>query len=207
MPRYALQPNSLYGLHEVPMTDVLAYQRHEIDDPFIIMLKVPSYDERFLDDHKHFTKSNINVCYAAPRSAKKPRSWYESQLNVSNSVRNKPGYPMKGIPFYVVTDDGYGFLAHTTSQNNKQFSAIGDELILGKWLKNRLIAEGLVKPVDNTAQDVTRSGMITKEMLDKYGCNAIAFQKTSDSIADPSNSKNRYSVWTLKMVMVSTDNG
>ena len=42
------------------------------------------------------------------------------------------GYPEKNKPFFVVTDDGYWFKAHTTSDNNKQFSAVGDELIMGR---------------------------------------------------------------------------
>ena len=189
-------------IFEISMDSVIEYQRHEIGEPFVIMIKVPYEAEKFIDDHKHFTKSNINVCYAAPRSAKRPRDWYETQLNVNASVRMKKGYPYKGVPFFVVTDDGFGFMAHTTSANNKQFAAVGDELILGKWLKGRLVEEGLVEPVLNTLDDTERKGMITKEMLMKYGCNAIAFQKTDMMIADPINSKNRYEVWTLKLIQI-----
>lgn len=56
-----------------------------------------------------------------------------------------------------MTDDGYWFKAHTTSDNNKQFSAVGDELIMGRWLKGRLAA-GIVKPVNNTAKRYGSSG-------------------------------------------------
>lgn len=205
MPKKKNGDNGLFQLHPISMETVLEYQKHEEGEPFVIMIKVPFASERFIDDHKHFTKSNINVCYAAPRTAKKPRNWYETQLNVSTSVRGKDGYPYKGVPFFVVTDDGFGFMAHTTSENNKQFAAVGDELILGRWIKDRLVAEGLVEPVINTFEDKDRKGMITKEMLMAYGCNAIAFQKTDMMIADPLQPKNRYEVWTLKLIQISEE--
>lgn len=197
----------LYQLSEIPMPDVLMYQNHEIGDPFVILLKVPREEDRFLDDHRHYTKSNLNVCYAAPRSSSVPRSWYETQLCVSMKVRNNPGYPLKNVPFYAVTDDGYGFLAHTVSQGNKQFAAVGDELILGKWIKGRLVKEKIVDPCMNTAADTERKGMITKEMLNAYGCNAVAFQKTDLFISDPDFQEDKYEVWTLKLIWTEEDNG
>ena len=78
-----------------------------------------------------------------------------------------------------MTDDGYKFLAHTTSQNNKQFAAVGDESIMGRWLKGRLVAAGLVTPVNNTLEDTAHSGMITKEILKKYGRDVLIFRKTN----------------------------
>ena len=202
MPKNNYSNNILYQMHVISMDTVMIYQNHEIGEPFIISLKVPAENDKYLDDHKHFTKSNLNVCYAAPRNKNKARDWYETQLNVSADVRKKSGYPYKGIPFYVVTDDGYGFMAHTTSANNKQFAAVGDELILGKWVKGRLVEEGLVEPVSDISKDVERKGMITREMLKVYGCNAIAFQKTDLTIADPEIHQNSYDVWTLKMIRV-----
>ena len=109
-----------------------------------------------MDDGRHYTKSNINVCYAAPRSVRKSRDWYETQLTVGASIYKMEGYPQRNQPFFVITDDGYWFKAHTTSDNNKQFSAVGDELIMGRWLKGRLVAAGIVKPVNNTAEDTER---------------------------------------------------
>lgn len=197
--------NELYKIHQVDMNTVMIYQEHEVGQIFVILLKAPFEADKFNDDHRHYTKSNINVCYATPRSPKKPRDWYEMQLNVSADVRTKAGYPYKGIPFYVVTDDGFGFMAHTTSANNKQLAAVGDELILGKWLKGRLVSEGLIEPVENTEKDIERKGMITQEMLIKYGCNAIAFQKTDLRIPDSEQPKNSYEVWTIKLVQVDDE--
>ena len=197
--------NPLFEISPIEMSTVIEYQEHEVGEAFVIALKTPKNDERFMDDHKHFTKSNINVCYAQPRTKGKSRDWFETQMSVAKSVRLQKGYPMKGMPFYAVTDDGWGFMAHTTSQNNKQFAAVGDELILGKWIKGRLADAGLVKPVQDVAKDTERLGMITSEMLESYGCNAIAFQKTDLRIEDPIVQMNSYEIWTLKMIWIEDE--
>lgn len=168
----------------VTETDVQQYEKAETEISFMLPIKVPAFDERFMDDNKHYTKSNLNVSYAAPRSARKSRDWYETQFTVSVEYRSMPGYPEKNVPFFVVTDDGYQFKAHTTSDNNKQFSAVGDELIMGRWIKGRLAAAGLVNPVNDTQLDRERLGMITKEMLEKYGCTALKLTKTNKKALD-----------------------
>lgn len=171
-------------VERVPQTEVALYDRHKTGVSFVLPIKVPAYDERHMDDGKHFTKSNLNVSYAAPRSARKSRDWYETQFTVSKSITLLPGYPEKNKAFSVVTDDGYTFKAHTTSDGNKQFSAVGDELILGRWIKGRLAAAGLVTPVNNTQLDHDRTGMITKEMLEAYGCNTLVLTKTDQKTED-----------------------
>ena len=178
---------SLTGIElvtQVPQSNVDFYRRCAAYASFLLPLKVPAYDERHMDDGKHYTKSNINVCYAAPRSKRKSRDWFETQLTVAKEITRIEGYPEKNVPFYVVTDDGYWFKAHTTSDGNKQFSAVGDELIMGRWLKGRLAAAGLVNPVNDTQLDVDRSGMITREMLEEYGCDALYLKKTGQTALD-----------------------
>ena len=176
--------NGVELVSSVAQSNVDFYKRCEAYVSFLLKLKVPRFDERHIDDGKHYTKSNINVCYAAPRSKRKARDWYETQLTVGAEVYRMEGYPNKNEPFFVVTDDGYWFKAHTTSDNNKQFSAVGDELIMGRWLKGRLAAAGIVKPVNNTADDTERFGMITEEMLEEYGCDCLAFKKTGQTALD-----------------------
>lgn len=178
---------SLTGIQlvtQVPQSNVDFYRRCVAYASFLLPLKVPVYDERHMDDGKHYTKSNINVCYAAPRSKRKSRDWFETQLTVAKEITRIEGYPEKNVPFYVVTDDGYWFKAHTTSDGNKQFSAVGDELIMGRWLKGRLAAAGLVNPVNDTQLDVDRTGMITREMLEEYGCDALYLKKTGQTALD-----------------------
>lgn len=180
---------------QVPQAEVSIYERHKTGVSFVLPIKVPAFAERHMDDGKHYTKSNLNVCYAAPRSARKSRDWYETQFTVNKSITLLPGYPEKNVTFYVVTDDGYTFRAHTTSDGNKQFSAVGDELILGRWIKGRLAAAGLVTPVNDTQLDRDRRGMITKEMLDAYGCNQLVLTKTDQKMEDEDGSL--LDVWFL----------
>ena len=198
--------NALTGIEyvtQVPKSNVDFYRRCAAYASFLLPLKVPAYEERMMDDGKHFTKSNVNVCYAAPRSKRKSRDWYETQLTVSKEITTIDGYPEKNVPFYIVTDDGYWFKAHTTSDGNKQFSAVGDELIMGRWLKGRLAAAGLVKPVNDTQADKDRTGMITKEMLEEYGCENLYLKKTGQTAMDEDG--NPLDVWMLSFKPTDTD--
>lgn len=176
--------NNVDTVAQLPQSDVDAYQRSLTDISFALPIKVPAYDERHMDDGKHFTKSNLNVCYAAPRSARRSRDWYETQITVDKRLTLLPGYPEKNCPFFVITDDGYRIKVHTTSDGNKQLSAVGDELILGRWIKGRLAAAGLVTPVNDTQKDKDRTGMITKEMLHRYGCERLVLTKTTKQAYD-----------------------
>lgn len=179
----------------VPHSNVTFYDKCSPIVSFYLPLKVPKTRDRFIDDSRHFTKSNINVCYAAPRNKRKSRDWYETQITVGANIYKMDGYPQKNHPFFIITDDGYWFKAHTTSDNNKQFSAVGDELIMGRWLKGRLVAAGIVTPINDTALDKERKGMITQEMLDEYGCDRLFFKKTGQTALDENG--NRLDVWML----------
>jgi len=185
--------NNIENVAQIPHADVALYAENRTDISFVLPLKVPAYAERKIDDGKHFTKSNLNVCYAAPRNARKARDWYETQLTVSKEITRRPGYPEKNQPFFVATDDGYWFKVHTTSDGNKQFSAVGNELIMGRWIKGRLAAAGLVAPVNNTQADAERAGMITQEMLTAYGCDRLVLTKTTKKAADEDG--NELDVW------------
>ena len=182
-------------VEQIPQTQVELFERHKTNISFVLPIKVPAYDERHVDDGKHYTKSNLNVSYAAPRSARKSRDWYETQFTVSKQITRLEGYPEKNATFAVVTDDGYTFKAHTTSDGNKQFSAVGDELILGRWIKGRLAAAGLVTPVNDTQADKDRTGMITKEMLAAYGCDRLVLTKTDQKTEGEEG--NMLDVWIL----------
>lgn len=198
MPLIFEKNNALSGIElvtEVPPTNVEFYRHCAAYASFMLPLKVPATAERHMDDGRHFTKSNINVCYAAPRSRRKSRDWYETQLTVAKEITHIDGYPQKNVPFFIVTDDGYWFKAHTTSDGNKQFSAVGDELIMGRWLKGRLVAAGLVAPINDTQKDTDRKGMITKEILQEYGCENLYLKKTGQTALDEEG--NELDVWML----------
>lgn len=185
--------NNIENVKKVPNAEIELYQKYLTKISFILPLKVPKYLERHLDDGKHFTKSNLNVCYAAPRNKRKSRDWFETQLTVSKDITRMEGYPEKNVPFFVITDDGYWFKVHTTSDGNKQFSAVGDELIMGRWIKGRLAAAGLVSPVNDTRGDIERKGMITQEILNRYGCNQLVLTKTTKTAVDEDG--NELDVW------------
>lgn len=191
-------------VEQIPQTQVELFERHKTTTSFVLPIKVPAYNERHMDDNRHYTKSNLNVSYAAPRSARKSRDWYETQFTVSKQITRLEGYPEKNVTFAVVTDDGYTFKAHTTSDGNKQFSAVGDELILGRWIKGRLAAAGLVTPVNDTQADTDRTGMITKEMLAAYGCDRLVLTKTTQKTEDEDG--NLLDVWILSFE-ATTDDG
>lgn len=198
MPLIRERNTSLTGIElvtEVPPSNVEFYKRCSAYISFLLPLKVPKKDERHMDDNKHYTKSNINVCYAAPRNKRKARDWYETQLTVAKEITRMEGYPEKNVEFFVITDDGYWFKAHTTSDGNKQFSAVGDELIMGRWIKGRLAAAGLVQPVNNTLEDTDRVGMITQEMLKEYGCDCLVLKKTGQKAVDENGVQ--LDVWML----------
>ena len=204
MPLIREQNVSLIGIdtvEELPKSDIEIYRNHKTDISFTLPLKVPAFVERFMDDKKHYTQSNINVCYSLDtRNPKRPKSrnWYEFQITVSKDIYTLPGYPQYKVPFFIVTDDGFRFKAHTTSQNNKQLNAIGDEHILGFWLKGRIAASGLVNPVSDTQKDTERLGMITKEMLQEYGCDSLTFTKTDKKALD--EDKNELDVWLVEFI-------
>jgi len=189
----------------VPQGEVEIYKKHKSNISFILPIKVPSANERHMDDNRHYTKSNLNVCYAVPRNARKARNWYETQFTVGKQITQQPGYPPKNAAFYVVTDDGYTFKAHTTSDGNKQFSAVGDELIMGRWIKGRLAAAGLVTPVNDTSKDADRLGMITKEMLAAYGCDTVVLTKTNQKKEDEDG--NILDVWVLSFEAAHDNRG
>lgn len=182
-----------------PQNDIKYYNAHKTDISFVLPIKVPSEADKLKEGRGFFTKSNINVCYAAPRNKKRSgisRDWFETQMTVNVEITGLPGYPEKNVPFFVITDDGYWFKAHTTSSNNKQFSAVNDEKIMGRWLKGRLAAAGLVTPVNNTQKDTKRTGMITKEMLAAYGADGVVFTKTNKKALDENGKE--LDVWCLE---------
>lgn len=183
IPGHNVALDNIVGVEKLTPDKSADYRQAVTDCSFPLPLKVPAESEKLLEGRQYYTKSNINVCYSPDtRNSKRPpkaRNWYECQLTVASTIYSLPGYPSQNVPFYLVTDDGYKFLAHTTSQNNKQFAAVGDESIMGRWLKGRLVAAGLVTPVNNTLDDTEHNGMITKEILKKYGRDVLIFRKTT----------------------------
>lgn len=149
--------------------DVDAYKEHCTDISFEIPLKVPANKE---DDNMR--GSNINVCYASGRK----RVWWECEVVVGKAIRDLPGYPEWQKPFMAITDDGWKFQVWTCGQNNKNLYSKDDLKIMGRWIKGRLVAAGLVEPVNNVSNDPDCRGLITGETLARYGRDTITLTKT-----------------------------
>lgn len=186
-------------------SEVKRYLQNGLSPVYRIPLKVPGAEDRFSskdrEGHSTYVGSNINVCYAKPRINKstgryKPRDWYEMQLHVGPEIRRSEGYPQRNHPFFILTDDGYWFKGQTESDDNKQLSAVGNEHILGRWLKGRVAAAGLVHSVDDPWEgDPQRKGVITREMLKEFGSEFLLFGKTE--IQAPDENGNILDVWYL----------
>ena len=71
---------------------------------------------------------------------------------------------------------------------------------MGRWLKGRLAAAGLVTPVNDTGKDTEYRGMITREMLDAYGADSLVFSKTDQKAIDEDGTE--LPVWTLSFISV-----
>lgn len=164
--------NALIGqefVSKITTDEVVAYQKKMTDIQFEIPLKVP---ENLCDNHMR--GSNINVCYAKGRK----RVWWETEIVVSKQIRDLPNYPEYQKPFMAVTDDGWRFLVWTCGDNNKNLYSKDDLKIMGRWIKGRLVAAGLVEAMNNVETDIAGKGVITGEMLKQYGRNTITLTKT-----------------------------
>ncbi|MCM1060538.1 MAG: NgoFVII family restriction endonuclease [Eubacterium sp.] len=156
-------------VEKIPEDTVKIYKEHQTVTSFEIPLKVP---ENLQD--KSMRGSNINVCYAKGRK----RVWWETEIVVDKKIRDETGYPEYQKPFMAVTDDGWKFQVWICGDNNKNLYSKDDLKIMGRWIKGRLSAAGLVSPVNNVSEDTGGQGIITQEMLTAYGRNTITLTKT-----------------------------
>jgi hypothetical protein len=154
----------------VSSDEVTAYQNQKTDISFEIPLKVPSNH-----DDPQMRGSNINVCYARGRK----RVWWEVEIVVGKEIRDLPGYPEYQVPFMVVTDDGWKFQVWTCGQNNKNLYSKDDLKIMGRWIKGRLAAAGLIESINQVEADTLFEGLITEETLEKYGRKSLTLTKTA----------------------------
>jgi len=165
--------NALVGqefVSKVTTEEVKAYQETMTDISFDIPLKVPKDA-----NDPSLRGSNINVCYASGRK----RVWWESEIIVAKEIRELPNYPEFQKPFMAVTDDGWKFQVWTCGQYNKNLYSKDDLKIMGRWIKGRLVAAGIVDPINTVEKDAEGRGVITEEMLRRYGRTTITLTKTT----------------------------
>lgn len=125
-------------------------------------------------------KSGLNATFGEgrrnPQGFVIPRSWYEVELIVSNTITSLPGYPKAdsngdGGSFDVVTDDGWKFRCKVSGDYSKNFRSEDDLKILGKWLKGRLENAGVLRAGER----------VTDATLARYGRNNMTITKLNDS--------------------------
>lgn len=199
------------GVTKVSMADVEAFKGAQTSVHFDIPLKVPGIPGSSRD----YMKSNINKCYAKGRLNTRSgvvteRGWWETEIIVGTDITTDKNYPKKNVPFYVITDDGWKFLTHASGDHKKNFESEGDLKILGYWLKGRLVAAGVVEPVDSPSEDLKNvneslhdiyrncKGVITYAKLASYGRTSLTLTKTLNKLADD-NGEMR-DVWLLSFL-------
>ena len=180
---------------KVTQEEVRAYQDRMTDISFEIPLKVPKNQ-----DDPGMRGSNINVCYAKGRK----RVWWEIEIIVGKEIRELPGYPEWQKPFMAVTDDGWKFQVWTCGgsegkpDKNKNLYSKDDLKIMGRWIKGRLVAAGLVDPINTVEKDTEGRGVITEEMLLGYGRTTITLTKTE--LKTTTESGDELDVWMLSFL-------
>jgi hypothetical protein len=122
-------------------------------------------------------KSNLNVFFSGPRQNSSrtfgiPRPWYEIEIQPKREwFRSSPEFPGPQEDFVVVTDDGHTFKVVSsldrTWNGQKNFRSKDDLQILGRWLKGRLEAAGVLTP----------GNPIVESTLAEYGRSTIGFTK------------------------------
>ena len=203
--------NNVEGVVKVSMSDVVAYKNSQTDISFDIPLKVPGIPGESND----FMKSNVNKCYAKGRLNSRTgvvteRGWWETEIIVAKSITSQTNYPDRDTPFYVITDDGWKFKMHASGDHKKNLESDGDLKILGYWLKGRLVAAGVVDPVDSPAEDLKLTadsgkdiyamckGVITYQKLSRYGRTSVSLTKTMNKLVDETGIMR--DVWVLSFL-------
>ncbi len=149
------------GVEKLTKSDLESYQSQQHGVRFEIPLKAEA-------------KSNLNVYFGkgrlSPNQAIRPRPWYEVEVIVPKSITSLKGYPHLGDVFNVITDDGWKFKCKISGQNSKNLRSEDDLKTLGRWIKGRLEATGILKV----------GQPITEQMLQKYGRSNLILSETKN---------------------------
>lgn len=160
-----LPPDNLFA-------DYLSVKK--VDKNTLVDIQTKKTKEVFNIPLKTEEKSNLNCYFGKGRKnfangSILPRSWYEVELIVSNTITSLPEYPKKDSIFTVITDDGYEFKCKTSGDFSKNFRSADDLKILGRWIKGRM----------ENAKALNIGEKVTDSTFSKYGRNSIVLTKTS----------------------------
>ena len=90
------------------------------------------------------------------------------------------GYPEKNVPFTLLQMMDIGLRLILQAMETNSLVLLVMSLLWEDGSKGVLPA-GLVNPVNDTQADTEREGMITKEMLEEYGCENLYLKNWTDS--------------------------
>lgn len=149
------------GVEKLTTNDLESYKEQQQGATFEIPVKAEP-------------KSNLNTFFGKgrlqPNGAIRPRPWYEVEVIVPTTITRLEGYPHAGTVFNVITDDGWMFKCKISGQNDKNLRSDDDLKTLGRWIKGRLEAAGILQV----------GQLITEEMLQKYGRSNLTLSQTKD---------------------------
>lgn len=149
------------GVEKLTANDLESYKEQQQGAKFSIPLKAEA-------------KSNLNTFFGKgrlqPNGAIRPRPWYEVEVIVPTTITRLEGYPHSGTVFNVITDDGWKFKCKISGQNDKNLRSEDDLKTLGRWIKGRLEAAGILQI----------GQLISEEMLKEYGRNNLTLSQTRD---------------------------
>lgn len=106
------------------------------------------------------------------------RDWYEGELIVSKGITEQLGYPEKGVPFRVVTDDGWAFECVVNGGNKKNFRSSKGLSVFGTWMKSRLMEAGVLEFGE----------LATDDTIERYGRDTLTLKYHPD-----------FQVWSLDL--------
>ncbi|MGV0409211.1 restriction endonuclease PLD domain-containing protein [Corynebacterium resistens] len=84
------------------------------------------------------------------------RDWYEGELIVDKHITSQPGYPRGGVPFTVVTHDGWSFECKTSGQNSKNLRSSGKLSTFGTWIKQIFVEAGVLQFGERVTEETLR---------------------------------------------------
>ncbi len=120
-------------------------------------------------------KSNLNASKASPKSISKPkpRDPYEMEFILPSKEKSKACAPDKNIPFEVLMDKDtvYRFICYG-KQLGENMSTEGDQTILGKWLKGKLLSKKIIS---------SENDLIEPIHIKKLNLKALRFYKINEN--------------------------
>ena len=145
-------------------------------DNILEISKTVEFFEYPILEKANSTKSNLNACVASPKSKlkPKPRDAFEMEFIIPTKEIIKSCAPEKNVPFEVIMDDQtvLNFICYG-KKNGENMSTVGDQTILGRWLKSKLLAKKII---------INEFDLIKPIHIKKLNMTTLRFYKIDENI-------------------------